>query len=191
VAWNSVQSRHEGVSSAALDWSLSAMTEATARLTRPRPSGAGTVQAHAAVAVSEAVWWVTIVDATLVRYHPDNYDATLDALPADRQEEIEQTLAGLRFVRNQLGVYLDPGEFIRVLPGSGTGDKPAALAWNPLSAPVAGDLSPSGQQWERDRYAAYTQRLSGQDVAGTFALAARFLRHAAAANGEAANATVP
>jgi len=47
--------RHEGVSSAALDWSLSAMTEASARLARSRPPGAGTAEAHAVVAVSDAV----------------------------------------------------------------------------------------------------------------------------------------
>ena len=181
VTWNSENTRHEGVSSAALDWSLSAMTEASARLARSRPPGAGTAEAHAVVAVSDAVWWVTIVDATLIRYHPDSYDATMDALPAARQQEIEQTLAGLRFVRNQMGVHLDPGEFIGVLPDSGKGEKRGpALTWSPLSPPPPGDLSPSGQEWERGRYLAYAERLAGQGVVHTFALAARFLRHTAA-----------
>src|SRR5258707_14717872 len=94
VAWNSEHARHEGVSSAALDWSLSAMTEASARLARSVPSRAETAEAHAVVAVSDAVWWVTILPATLIRYHPDSYDATMDALPAARQQEIGQTLAG-------------------------------------------------------------------------------------------------
>jgi hypothetical protein len=180
VAWNSEHARHEGVSSAALDWSLSAMTEATARLARSRPPG-GTAEAHAVVAVSDAVWWVTIVDATLIRYHPDSYDATMDALPAARQQEIGQTLAGLRFARNQMGVHLDPGEFIGVLPDPGNGERRGAtLTWSPVSPPAAGDLSPSGQEWERGRYLAYTERLAGQSVVHTFTLAARFLRHAAA-----------
>jgi hypothetical protein len=180
------------VSSAALDWSLTAMTEATARLARSRLSGAGPAGAHAAVAVSEAVWWVTIVDATLVRYHPDCYDATVEALPPDQQQEIEQTLAGLRFVRNQIGTHLDPGEFICVRPDPGkrrpgghvpgnSDRRAAALAWIPVAPPEDGDLSPSGQEWERGRYQAYTERLAGQGVARTFTLAARFLRHAAAA----------
>jgi hypothetical protein len=186
VAWNSEHARHEGVSSAALDWSLSAMTEATARLARSRPPDAGTAEAHAVVAVSDAVWWVTIVDASLIRYHPDSYDATMDALPAARQQEIEQTLAGLRFVRNQMGVHLDPGEFIGVLPDPAKGEeRGAALIWSQLSPPAAGDLSPSGQEWERGRYLAYTERLAGHGVVHTFALAARFLRHAAAAQDEA------
>lgn len=180
VAWNSGYARHEGVSSAALDWSLTAMTEATARLARSCPSGAGAAEVHAVVAVSDAVWWVTIVDATLVRYHPDSYDATMDALPAARQQEIEQTLAGLRYVRNQMGVHLDPGEFIGVSPEAGKAERRGALVWSPLSPPTAGDLSPGGLEWEQGRYLAYTERLTGQGVVHTFALATRFLRHAAA-----------
>ena len=27
--------------------------------------------------ITEAVWWVTMVDATLVRYHPDTYSDVL------------------------------------------------------------------------------------------------------------------
>src|SRR5215469_14727043 len=92
LAWNSAHALHAAVSWAALDWSLTAMTEATSRLARealdPR---------HAAVAVSDAVWWVTIVDSTLVRYHPDSYDATLDEQPPLQRDEIEQTLEGLRY----------------------------------------------------------------------------------------------
>jgi hypothetical protein len=190
------------VSSAALDWSLTAMTEATARVARSRLSGAGTAGAHVAVAVSEAVWWVTIVDATLVRYHPDCYDATVEALPPGQQEEIEQTLAGLRFVRNQIGIHLDPSEFVcaRPDPGKrrpgghvpGSSDRRAAvLAWNLVAPPEDGDLSPSGQEWERGRYQAYTERLAGQGVARTFALAARFLQHAAASATAAAAADGP
>lgn len=180
VAWNSEHAPNVGVSSAALDWSLTAMTEAAARLARSRPAAAGAAEVHAVVAVSDAVWWVTIVDATLVRYHPDNYDATMDALPATRQREIEQTLAGLRFVRNQMGVHRDPGEFIGVSPEVGKAEKRGTLIWSQLSPPTAGELSPSGQEWEHGRYLAYTERLAGQGVVHTFALATRFLRHAAA-----------
>jgi len=202
VAWNKAHGGHASVSPAALDWSLTAMSEATARLASTGVQGHGTADARDsadarhAVAVSDAVWWVTIVDATLVRYHPDSYDATLDALPQPEQEAIEQTLAGLRFVRNQMGVHLDPGEFIGVLPDSGKGEKRGpALIWSPLSPPAPGDLSPSGQEWERGRYLAYAERLAGQGVVPTFALAARFLRHtaanAAAAQDESAAAEAP
>ena len=52
--------------------------------------------------ISEMVWWVTIVDGTLVRYHPETYDTLMvDQGPAGRQV-VEGTLAGLRFVRNRI-----------------------------------------------------------------------------------------
>jgi hypothetical protein len=174
LAWNKANARHEGVSAAALDWSLTAMSEATGRLARARALD----PRHAAVAVSDATWWVTIVDATLVRYLPGAYDSTLDAQPPQQRTEIEQTLAGLRYVRNQMGVHLDPSEFITTVPaGPGGG---TALAWSSLPPPEAGELSPRGQDWERGRYLAYQERLAGHSVTRTFALAARFLRLAAA-----------
>ena len=38
------------------------------------------------MAISEAVWWVTMVDATLVRHHPDAYDGVLAGQsPTERQ----------------------------------------------------------------------------------------------------------
>lgn len=171
LAWNKANSRHANVSAAALDWSLSAMSEATGRLARARVLD----PRHAAVAVSDATWWVTIVDATLVRYLPAAYDAAMDAQPPQQRAEIEQTLAGLRYVRNQMGVHLDPSEFIAVVP-SGTG---SALTWSPLPPPEAGELTPRGQTWERGRYLAYQERLASRSVTRTFALAARFLRLAA------------
>src|SRR5215472_5233298 len=76
-AWNKEHVGTSSVSSAALDWSLTAMAEATRRLARART----TDPRHAAVAVSDATWWVTIVDATLVRYHPGNYDCAMESQP--------------------------------------------------------------------------------------------------------------
>jgi hypothetical protein len=173
VAWNKANARHANVSAAALDWSLSAMSEATGRLARARALD----PRHAAVAVSDATWWVTIVDATLVRNLPAAYDAALDAQPPQQRAEIEQTLAGLRYVRNQMGVHLDPSEFIAAMPaGPGGG---TALIWSPLPPPEAGELTPRGQNWERGRYLAYQERLASRSVTRTFALAARFLRLAA------------
>ena len=58
---------------------------------------------HAFAVISEAVWWVTMVDATLVRYHPDAYDAVLAGHEAAERRAIEGTFGGLRFVRNQMG----------------------------------------------------------------------------------------
>jgi hypothetical protein len=134
---------------------------------------------HAAIAVSEATWWVTLVDATLVRYFPGGYDAVLDAQPARERAEIEDTLAGLRYVRNQMGVHLDPDEFLRAGVTSG-GEQAAAWTWSPLPEPVTMELSPRGQEWERSRYRAYQDWLAGRAITHTFAVAARFLRMAAA-----------
>ncbi|HEX4830164.1 MAG TPA: hypothetical protein VH478_03610 [Trebonia sp.] len=167
LAWNTANARSANVSAAALDWSLTAMSEAVGRLARARTLD----PRHAAVAVSDATWWVTIVDATLVRYLPGGYDATLDAQPPPQRAEIEQTLAGLRYVRNQMGVHIDPVEFIS--QGGG------GLRWSPLPPPLALDLSPRGQDWERGRYRAYQERLAGHSITRTFAVAARFLRLAA------------
>jgi hypothetical protein len=162
------------VSGAALDWSLTAMSEATGRLARARSLD----PRHAAIAVSDATWWVTIVDATLVRYHPDNYDAAMDAQPPRQRAEIELTLAGLRYVRNQMGVHLDPTEFVAAAPATRTST--ASLLWRPLPPPEAGELTPRGQEWERGRYLSYQERLAGRSITRTFALATRFLRLAAA-----------
>jgi hypothetical protein len=134
---------------------------------------------HAALAVSEATWWVTLVDATLVRYFPGGYDAILDAQPAPERAEIEDTLAGLRYVRNQMGVHLDPDEFLRAGVTSGSEQAPA-WTWSPLPEPVTMELSPRGQEWERSRYRAYQDWLAGRPITHTFALAAGFLRMAAA-----------
>jgi hypothetical protein len=188
LAWNAEHRGHASVSTAALDWSLTAMADATLRLARARATGIapGLDAQHAAVAVSDATWWVTIVDATMVRYHPDIYDATLDGLPPARQDEIEQTLAGLRFVRNQMGIHLDPADFIKVARGPRVdGAAELALTWKTLTPPPAAHLSPSGRAWENGRYVAYRERLAGGGISRTFELATRFLRHAAARVDEA------
>jgi hypothetical protein len=173
LAWNKANVGHSDVSGAALNWSLTAMSEATGRLARARSLD----PRHAAVAVSDATWWVTIVDATLVRYHPGSYDAAMDAQPPQQRGEIELTLTGLRYVRNQMGVHLDPAEFVAVVPATRAGS--ASLAWRPLPPPEAAELSPRGQEWERGRYLAYQERLAGHSITRTFALATRFLRLAA------------
>jgi len=164
MAWNRGDARQATVSVAALDWSVNAMTEVTDRLAEH----SGKAGSAVAIAVSDATWWVTLVDATLVRYHPGGYDTTLHSRPAGEREEIEQTLAGLRFVRNQMGVHLDPAEFL------------ADLTWNSLPEPDTRELTPRGQDWERSRYRAYQEWLAGRPVIRAFTLAARFLRLAAA-----------
>ena len=140
------------------------MTEAADRLTHAATQDL----LKMAAAVSEAVWWVTIVDATMVRYEGDSYDTVLDGLPGEEALRIEETLAGLRYVRNQAGINIDPAEFIRSAPGG-------TWTWNPLPEPCLESLSPRGQEWEMGRYRAYQSRLAGHDVAAAFELTAGFL----------------
>jgi hypothetical protein len=132
--------------------------------------------------ISEAVWWVTIVDATLVRHHPDAYDTVMAGqAPAPRQL-VEETLAGLRFVRNRIGDEADLGEFIE--PGDtgpGAGQRPiTSWAWKPLPEPALGSLPPRGQAWEMTRYRAYQAQLAGHTIGEIFVRAAEFLNLAAA-----------
>ena len=58
------------------------MTEAARRLASP---GSWDLP-RLTDAIANAVWWVTLVDATLVRYHPRNYESTLAGRSARRRE---------------------------------------------------------------------------------------------------------
>ncbi len=184
VAWNRDHAGDHPVAGSALDWSITAMRDATGRLLRARAPDL----ARALAVVGEAVWWVTIVDATLVRYHPDAYDAVLEAMPPGERQRTEGTLAGLRFVRNRMGQELDHTDFIRQARGAATGTAAgrahrarAAWAWAPVPEPALDLLSPRGQAWEAARYRSYAEHLAGHDVRGTFERAAEFLLRAAAA----------
>ncbi len=113
MAWNR---EHAGVAAApavAIDWSVTAMTEAAGRLA---VAGAWDLP-RVAAAVGETVWWVTLVDATLVRYHPRDYESALAGKDV-RRRKTEETLEGLRYVRNQLGKSVEPAEFVRPAPAT-------------------------------------------------------------------------
>ncbi len=157
------------------------MRDATGRLVRVT----GRDWPRAFAAISEAVWWVTIVDATLVRYHPDTYDCVLAGQPPAERQLIDGTLGGLRFVRNRMGQYLDPGDFIQ--PGepregdSGSGDGCImAWTWKSVPEPTLASLPLRGQAWEMRRYRSYEAQLAGRPVGETFERAAAFLKLAAA-----------
>src|ERR1700743_899645 len=92
----------------ALDWSVTAMRDATGRLLEAKDWD----RAHAFVAISEAVWWVTMVDATLVRYYPAAYQAALAEHEQPRRLMVEDTFGGLRYVRNNLGFESDYDDMI-------------------------------------------------------------------------------
>jgi hypothetical protein len=181
VAWNRQHAGDRDAEASALDWSIIAMRDATGRLLRAHASGGP----QAFAMISETVWWVTIVDATLVRYHPDTYNAVLTRQAAAERALIEGTLGGLRFVRNRMGYHADPADFIQPREGrSARGAGPImAWTWKPLPEPALASLPPRGQEWELARYRAYQAQLAGRAMGETFGRAAAFLRLAADAAG--------
>lgn len=179
VIWNRHHANDLPVNADTLDWSITAMWQATDRL-RGVPGFGG----HAGFAiVGEAVWWVTMVDATLVRYHADAYNELLAGLPAPERAITEDTFGGLRFVRNRMA-YDDLSLFIQpaaselgVAAGAGQiAGTVGSWTWVSVPKPVVPALSARGQQWEMSRYRSYRARLAGRPVGQTFDRATAFLR---------------
>jgi len=179
VAWNrAARSDKPPAEASALEWAITAMRDSTDRL----PKVTELDRPRAFAVISEAVWWVTIVDGTLVRYHPEAYDRELRSRSEADRALIEETLAGLRFVRNQMGQDVDHIDFIRprsAAPGGRNGHV-RDWTWNQMPEPACTSLSPRGQEWELSRYQAHLSRLAGQAVGQTFRVAAEFLTAAAA-----------
>jgi len=158
----------------ALSWAMTAMRDTTERLGRVQASD----RAQAFAVIGEAVWWVTIVDATLVRYYPEEYEAALAGLGGQQRRETETTLGGLRFVRNRMGYYADHADFIEPAPGAGAeggGDAPIPeWHWRPLPPPAVAALPARNQEWEMARYQAYQDLLAGRTIGDTFSRTAAF-----------------
>jgi len=176
MAWNHEHAGVAAAPAAAIDWSVAAMAEAAVRLSS---SGAWDL-AHLAEALSDAVWWVTLVDATLVRYHPRNYEGALAGRSA-RRRETEQTLEGLRYVRNQLGRSADPASLVET---AASGDPAARWTWRALPQPDLAGFGLRARRWELSRYRAYQERLAGHDITETFTWCAEFLTLAASLAGD-------
>jgi hypothetical protein len=178
VAWNREHTGDLEAGASALDWSVTAMSETIDRL----PGVMEWDRPRAFAGISEAVWRVTIVDATLVRHHPQAYDGVLAGQAPAQRELTEGTLAGLRFVRNRIGDQADLAEFIEPgEPGPGAGDgRITEWVWKPVPEPALASLSPRGQAWEMTRYRAYRAHLAGHTIGEVFGRAAAFLKRAAA-----------
>lgn len=155
----------------ALGWAFTAMRDTTERLGKVRASD----RAQAFAVIGEAVWWVTIVDATLFRYYPDEYEATLAGLSEQERKATETTFAGLRFVRNRMGYHADHADFIQPSADRAGGDAPITQwTWRSLPAPAVETLPPRGQEWELSRYEAYQELLANRSVGETFGRTADF-----------------
>jgi hypothetical protein len=142
------------------------MLDTTERLGRVRARD----RAQAFAVIGEAVWWVTIVDATLVRYYPDDYEAALAGFPAGERQATETTFAGLRFVRNRMGYHADQADFIQPrVDEEGGSDAPITeWTWRSLPPPTVEALPPRGQEWELSRHQAYQDLLAGHSIGETF-----------------------
>lgn len=176
-AWNRENNKGNPVAEmSALQWSISAMRDTTERLPRIRAWD----RPRAFAAIGEAVWWVTIVDATLVRHHPDAYDGALTAQIPAQHQLIEGTLAGLRFVRNQIGHKIDLADFIRPKPRHPGDDRITAWTWKPVPETALAALPPRARAWEKTRYHAYEAHLADHTIEETFGQTAAFLELTAA-----------
>jgi hypothetical protein len=171
----------------ALAWSITAMSDTTKRLCRVRAAD----RPRAFAAIAEAVWWITMVDATLVRHHPDAYDSVMAGQNPAQRQLVEETLTGLRFVRNRIGDEADLGEFVE--PGDtglGAGEgRVTGWIWKAVPEPALASLPPRGQAWEMTRYRAYQAYLAGHPIGKTFGRAAEFLKLAAASEPSVADAS--
>jgi hypothetical protein len=196
AAWNREHMGDPLAGANALLWSITAMSETTARL----PQAGIWDRGRAYTAVGEAVWWVTLVDATMVRHHAEVYDGVLAGQSAAAQRPlIEATLAGLRLVRNQASGEAGLAPFIQATaPGPSTGNgRVTGWRWKPVPLPVLASLPPRAQAWEMTRYQAYQDQLAGHTIGETFRRAATFLLTATyagsladLANADASNGTV-
>lgn len=162
------------VAFSALEWSVPALGDSVKRLADVRESDDAPV-AYAAVA--EAVWSVTMVDAALVRYYPDAYDLTVAGKSPQERKLIEETLAGLRFVRNRTGQEADLEQFVELgtADHGGRAEGDTGLRWRPVREPALTSLEAPAQEWEMARYRGYRAQLAGHSVEEVFGRAAAFL----------------
>ena len=178
AAWNHEHVGDLKAGTSALAWSIAAMNDTTERLSQVT----AWQQERAFAVIAEAVWWVTMVDATLVRHHLDAYDIVIGGQAPGERQLTEETLAGLRFVRNQIGDEADLAEFVApsdTSPHPGNGHI-TGWTWKPVPKPELTSLAPRGQAWEMTRYRAYQAQLAGHTIGETFTRAAEFLQQAVA-----------
>jgi hypothetical protein len=186
AAWNRARTGDPTLELTALHWSMNAMAAATDVL-----AGLGNGdRSRALTALSEAVWSVTIVDATLLRHYPAAYDAATAALSRSQRRVTEETLAGLRFVRNRIGAKVDLAELVgpRAPDSDEAGSADSAdsadsavtdWVWRPVPAPEVASGSSRAQAWAKTRYRAYQAQLAGRPVADSLERAVAFLQQTA------------
>jgi hypothetical protein len=153
-----------------LAWSVTAMADALARLATATSADTP----HAVAAATEAVWWITAVDAAMTRHHPQAYRRALAALDPAARNATERSIAGLRYIRSQLGIHADPADFIQPRPANDGSAPATAWTWHPVSPPRA---QRSGAR-ESSPYREYRAQLAGRPLAQALSQAADFLSQA-------------
>src|SRR3984957_12671298 len=99
ITWNREHVNGQSNGDTPLNWSVSALEETAERLCKGESMGLP----QEIALISEAVWWVTLVDATMVRYHHYAYSHALACMTPSERRRTEGTFTGLRFVRNSMG----------------------------------------------------------------------------------------
>jgi hypothetical protein len=172
VTWNRGHGRGWAARDSPLNWSMSALEDTTDRLSKAEAMNLP----EALAVISETVWWVTLVDGTLIRYHHEIYDHAMDELGPAERKLIEGTLTGLRFVRNCMGYYVDPADFIQPQQNTLGGDAPVACwTWREVPAPVSTALPQRSKTWETGRYMHYRAYLADRPIGETINRATAFL----------------
>lgn len=149
-----------------LAWPVAAMSDALRRFTA---AGAGDIP-QAVAAATEAVWWITVVNSAVSRLHPASYSHALAALDPAARKAVERSLAGLRYIRSQLGTSADPRDFIQPPPGPGVLPA-AAWTWSDVPPPHP----QRGKAREVSPYREYRVQLAGRPVAEALRQASGFL----------------
>jgi len=121
------------------------------------------------------VWWITMVDATLVRHHLRVYDAVRAAQAPVERRVVEQTLAALRFVRNCMGREACLAGVIETGRISAGSRRITGWTWKGAPEPPFASLPPRRQAWEMARYRAYQAHLAGHAIGETLERAVTFL----------------
>lgn len=109
----------------------------------------------------------------MIRYHPEAYDRTLDSQVPAARRVTEETFAGLRFVRNQMGRHRDPADFVQ--PPHDAHARVTESRWKQVPAPLPGPVPPRGLAWEISRHQAYQAQLAGHAIGDAFTRAPAFL----------------
>src|SRR5262249_54699565 len=178
VEWNRDHVGDPAAGASALQWSITAMTETAERL----PGVGVWDRGRALAAIAEAVGWITMGGATLVRHHLAADAGVVASRAGTERRLIEGTLAGLRFVRNRIGSEADLADFIRPsVPGPGAGRaRVTGWTWMQVPTPTLRSLPPRAQAWEMTRYHGYRAQLADRTTGETFGRAVAFLTLAAA-----------